>query len=341
MTKNISEKDLPSAKFEELKDKIQYKTLEDYVNNATTDDNINSWIQSFKSNVEQHLADLSNRFSFGNAKNCKDFNYLISMITSKINSLPNPIYKRFIWSEQIKQWRADYFSRNIHLKCNEHDKYKDFRLKDLYDFCEDNMFINNMLSEIENSNQCNGIVANMLNRISKLKLKKDMFQRNIRHAGIPDVPCDPNILDSTFPSFTCTPIDKPVSPTIAFTESDNHVGTVESGNGLRTQSLASSIDSSDFRQKSLTVTGESELSSDSSSNTIGLVSLPIFGVLALSFVLYRYTPLGSKFHASFRNNEDISINKDYEATNEMLSNLSKSNDLYSENIQYNVSYQTL
>ncbi|SBT57121.1 PIR Superfamily Protein [Plasmodium ovale wallikeri] len=97
----------------------------------------------------------------------------------------------------------------------------------------------------------------------------------------------------------------------------------------------------DGRHESLAVTEEGKPSNDSSSDTIGLVSLPIFGVLALSFVLYRYTPLGSKIHASFRNNEDISINKDYEATNEMLSNISKSNDLYSENMQYNVSYQTL
>ncbi|SBT55500.1 PIR Superfamily Protein [Plasmodium ovale wallikeri] len=52
-------------------------------------------------------------------------------------------------------------------------------------------------------------------------------------------------------------------------------------------------------------------------------------------LILLYTPLGSKIHASFRNNEDISINKDYEATNEMLSNISKSNDLYSENMQYN------
>ncbi|SBT73238.1 PIR protein [Plasmodium ovale] len=341
MTKNISEKDLPSKKFEELKDKIQYKTLEGYVKTGTEDDNIDKWIQSFKSNVEIYLSDSSKRFSFSDAKHCKDFNYLINMITSKINSLPNPIYKRVLWSDEIKQWRVDYFSRNIHIKCEEGDKYNDHKLKDLYDFCDDSIFIKNKLSEIEKSDQCEDIKTNMLSRISKLKPKKAIFLRKIQHEQIPDIPCDPNILDSTFPSLTCTPIVKPVSPTIAFTESDNHVGTVESDDELRTQPLPSFGVSNDGRHESLAVTGESEPSSSSSSNTIGLVSLPIFGVLALSFVLYRYAPLRSKFLASFRNNEDISINKDYEATNEMLSNISESDDLYSEDIQYNVSYQTL
>ncbi|SBS95428.1 PIR protein [Plasmodium ovale] len=340
MTKSISEKDLPSAKFEELKDKIQYNTLEGYVNNATTDDNINSWIQSFKSNVEIYLLDSSNGFSLSDAKHCKDFNYLINMITSKINSLPNPIYKLVLWSDEIKQWRVGYFTRNIHLKCNEHDKYKDSRLKDLYDFCNDNIFIKNKLNEIEKSDKCEGIITNMLNRISKLKPKKEKFLRKYELTEISDVPCNPNILDSTFPYFTCISSSKPSSETGEHGTRSSHTDSGESTEIFLTQPPPSFGGSDIGRQESLAVEKD-ETNSDSSSNSIGLVSLPIFGVLALSFVLYRYTPLGSKFHASFRNNEDVFINKDYEATNEMLSNISKSNDLYSENMQYNVSYQTL
>ncbi|SBS94522.1 PIR Superfamily Protein [Plasmodium ovale curtisi] len=341
MTKSISEKDLPSAKFEELKDKIQYKTLEGYVNNATTDDNINSWIQSFKSNVEIYLSDSSKRFSFSDVKHCKDFNYLINTTISKINSLSNSFWNKASWSNEIKQWRDGYFTRNIHFKCNEHDKYKDSRLKDLYDFCDDNIFIKNKLSEIEKSGQCEGIITNMLNRISKLKPEKEKFLGKIQHTEISDVPCDPNILDSTYPSFTCKPTPKFSSETGEHGTISSHTDSRESAEILLIEQLPSFGDTNDDRHESLAVTGEGEPSTDSSSNTIGLISLPIFGVLALSFILYRYTPLGLKFHASFRNNEDISINQDYKSTNEMLSNISNSNDMYSQGMQYNVSYQTL
>ncbi|SBT56001.1 PIR Superfamily Protein [Plasmodium ovale wallikeri] len=287
MTKNISEKDLPSKKFEELKDKIQYKTLEGYVKTGTEDDNIDKWIQSFKSNVEIYLSDSSKRFSFSDAKHCKDFNYLINMITSKINSLPNPIYKRVLWSDEIKQWRVDYYSRNIHIKCEEGDKYNDHKLKDLYDFCEDNIFIQKKHSEIKKSNQCDGIISNMSDRISKLKPKKEMFLRKIQRAEIPDVPCDPNILDSTFPSFTCTPSSKPSSETGQHGIRSSHTDRRESSKILLIEPLPSFGVSNDGRHESLAVTEEGKPSNDSSSDTIGLVSLPIFGVLALSFVLYR------------------------------------------------------
>ncbi|SBS95952.1 PIR Superfamily Protein [Plasmodium ovale curtisi] len=75
-------------------------------------------------------------------------------------------------------------------------------------------------------------------------------------------------------------------------------------------------------------------------NIIALVSLPVFGILVSSFLFYRYTPFGSMFHEYFRNNEDISINENDEVTCQMLSGTSKYNDIYSENMQYNLSYQT-
>ncbi|SBT72856.1 hypothetical protein POWCR01_000062100, partial [Plasmodium ovale] len=287
MTKIIGEKDLPSKKFEELKDKIQYKTLEGYVKTGTEDDNIDKWIQIFKSNVEIYLSDSSKRFSFSDVKHCKDFNYLIDTTISKINSLSNSLGKKSSWSYEIKQWRDNYFRSNTHLKCNEHDKYMDSRLKDLYDFCEDNIFIQEKHSEIEKSNQCDGIISNMSDRISKLKPKKEMFLRKIQRAEIPDVPCDPNILDSTFPSFTCTPSSKPSSETGQHGIRSSHTDRRESSKILLIEPLPSFGVSNDGRHESLAVTEEGKPSNDSSSDTIGLVSLPIFGVLALSFVLYR------------------------------------------------------
>lgn len=43
----------------------------------------------------------------------------------------------------------------------------------------------------------------------------------------------------------------------------------------------------------------------------------------------------------FQNKWNVPINQDDNSTEHILSNISNSNDIYSENIQYNVSYQTL
>ncbi|SBS89167.1 PIR Superfamily Protein [Plasmodium ovale curtisi] len=282
---------------------------------------IDLWIDEFIKNIEIYLTKSSMKELIKNDKGCKAFNYLIEQIRQIILSLFNDPGQQILLLDKIKNWHDNYPQNNNWYK------YK--------------IFIDIRINYIIKRKHCNSIFADVSARKNVLIQKKAMLQINLPSTDITDISCSADIVYSTFPSFACTPISKPVSQTIALTESDNHVGTVESGDGLRTQSLYTSRDLSDFRQKPLTVTEESEPSSDSSSNTIGLVSLPIFGVLALSFVLYRYTPLVSKFHASFRNNEDISINKDYKATNEMLSNISNSNDMYSESMQHYVSYHTL
>ncbi|SBT85087.1 PIR protein [Plasmodium ovale] len=341
MEENITLSDLPSRKFDDLKKNINYNTLQNYNKNTASYEGIDLWIDEFIKNIEIYLTKSSMKELIKNDKGCKDFNYLIEQIRQIILSLFNDPGQQILLLDKIKNWHDNYPQNNNWYKCKKNNKYHSHEVKTLYDFCEDKIFIDISINDIIKSKHCNSIFADVSARKNVLIQKKAMLQRKLPSTDITDISCSADIVYSTFPSFACTPISKPVSQTIALTESDNHVGTVESGDGLRTQSLYTSRDLSDFRQKPLTVTEESEPSSDSSSNTIGLVSLPIFGVLALSFVLYRYTPLVSKFHASFRNNEDISINKDYKATNEMLSNISNSNDMYSESMQHYVSYHTL
>ncbi|SBT00018.1 PIR Superfamily Protein [Plasmodium ovale curtisi] len=89
------------------------------------------------------------------------------------------------------------------------------------------------------------------------------------------------------------------------------------------------------------ILGVRESSNGSSYNAIGSVSLPILGVLFLSFFLYKYTPLGSRFNTYFRSRLYVPINQDYEETEQMLSNTSNLNDMDSEIMQYNLSYETL
>ncbi|SBT01921.1 PIR Superfamily Protein [Plasmodium ovale curtisi] len=263
MTKDISENDLPSIKFEkEIKELMNYRELE----NSSKDS------------------------SFDHDKRCRHFKYLINTIISKITLLSDNIEK---------------------------------------------------LRDIQNSNNGQSILNNISNRKGGLAI---ILQEETRKGGdytIIDNKCGINKLDSIFPSIICNSRVEPASETYAHTPSSNNFGTGESNDDLVTQ-LKSSLEVLPYgRQISPAIPGGSETNNDSSSNIIVLVSLPILGVLALSFLIYKYTPLGSKFHAYYRNKGDIPINQDYEETEQMLSNTPNLNDMYSENMQYNLSYQTL
>ncbi|SBS94431.1 PIR protein [Plasmodium ovale] len=340
MTEGINENHLPSVKFEkDIKERMNYRTLESYIKNVTTDDEINNWIQNFQSKVETYLSDSSTDSSFDHDKRCKHFNYLISVTISKINSLSDNVVKTNDWSQKIKEWREKLFRSNPSLKCNISNIYN-IEKKILSTFCEDSDFIKGKLSDIQNSVQCDNILKNMSTRKGELISLHKRHMRGKRFISIDDN-CSTQVLDKIFPSFICKSITRSPPVAAALNERDDPAESSSLEGTLRTKSSVSSRDLSDFRLESLTVTGENEPSSDSSSDNIGLVSLPIFGVLALSFVLYRYTPLVSKFHASFRNQEDISINQDDVSGEQMLSNTSNFKDIYAENMQYNLSYQTL
>ncbi|SBT58683.1 PIR Superfamily Protein [Plasmodium ovale wallikeri] len=305
MSEDISENDLPSVKFEnELKTLMNYTTLEGYVKKQTTIQDIDKWIQSFQSKVEQYLKDSSRDTSLDYDKRCKHFNYLINITISKITSLSHGIVKTNEWSHKIKDWRSKLYTSNPNLMCKEINTYTKNNKKILGTFCEDSDYIKKKISDIQRSKQCQNILKNISTRKELLTtIFEDEKGKARKYTEINEA-CSIKNLNTIFPSITCSSSIEPASETDAHTASDNDVDTGESSDRLRTQSSASSRDLSNFRRESFTVTGESESSSDSSSDAIGLVSLPIFGVLALSFVLYRYTPLGSKFHASFRNNEN-------------------------------------
>ncbi|SBT55182.1 PIR Superfamily Protein [Plasmodium ovale wallikeri] len=115
----------------------------------------------------------------------------------------------------------------------------------------------------------------------------------------------------------------------------------ETREGSTGQALHTSSSLAHGDQESITVSGASETNNDSSSNSIGLVSLPILGISVLSFLLYKYTPLGSKFHAYFHSKEDNSINPHDEVTEQIMTNTSNFKDVYADNIQYDLSYQTI
>ncbi|SBT55886.1 PIR Superfamily Protein [Plasmodium ovale wallikeri] len=335
MSVGISENDLPSVKFDnELKNLMNYTALEGYNKKKTRVDEIDKWIQVFQSKMEKYSINSSKDSSFNYDKRCKDFNYLIKVIISKINSLSDDVVKRADWFDKIRELRNNFFSSNPSLNCDENKNYEKTDIKILDNFCEDSQFIKQKISEIQNSNKCQNIINNMFTRKAELI---NIYQKERRkHVySVISNNCSTDIIDEIYPTINCTSITEHSLMTNEGGEPGNHVNSEALGETSRDGS-SSPTDGLPHGGEVLTMPEE-----NGENNNLGLVSLPIFGVLALSFLIYKYTPFGMKFNTYFQNKEDISINQDYEERNQILSNIPNSNDIYSENMEYNVSYQTL
>ncbi|SBT02626.1 PIR Superfamily Protein [Plasmodium ovale curtisi] len=303
MSVSISVNDLPSVKFEhELKKIANYNTFEDYTKGFTAEDAIDIWINNFKKNVEQYLTDSYNNSSFNNEKRCKDFNSLITNTLSKLGSL----------------------SDNPDSMCDEYKTHSGSDIKFLDNFCEDSEFIKQNMNKIKKKEECESIYDNVFSRKNKLIAMHTKEMRGGRSLEI-DSNCNTKNLESIFPSINCNSINENESRPDAV---HNAADTLQMRYGSAYPNERSSNDGA------LSYAAES-----GKNNIIALVSLPVLGILVSSFLFYRYTPFGSKFHAYFRNKEDISINENFEVTDQMLSDTSKYDDIYSENMQYNLPYQ--
>ncbi|SBS93884.1 PIR Superfamily Protein [Plasmodium ovale curtisi] len=334
MDQSITLKDLPSVKFEnKLKDKIQYKTLEYYVTINPTDEQIDEWISKFESNIHTYLMEHSVQSLVNEEKGCKDFNYFINDITQKIRSFrKEKLFEAHKWATRIKNWNENYPKVNLSYKCNKTNKYYYDNLKKLYDLCIDNEFVNQNKHKLKNKHDCQSIIDNMSSRMSELISIRDRVERQRNSSKIPDT-CSANNLEKMLPNIDCKSITEQATRLDDFGSGADHVISEKLEGTTRSQSLSGIEEFPNIGEEVLKIPGEN--------NSIGLVSLPILGFSVLSFLLYKYTPLGSKFHSYFQNKGNISINQDYEETNKMLSNTSNLNDMYSESIQYNLSYQTL
>lgn len=284
---NIQLSNLPSKKFDNLKISINYELLQSYNKNTISTEKISSWIENFKTNIEKYLINQSAQGLIQKNKGCKDFNYIIEKIKQKIHSLFNNITDIYKWTQEIKNWRSNYFRSNTDLKCNENDKYIKPVLKDLYDFCEDKIFIEENLRDIESSLECQSIYADLSERKVQLKKNQSIIERHIERKHIPDISCSTEILNSTFPSINCSVIYKHAPVGGAHISNANHNGIEESKERLVNQSMHTLHELSNREQGLYTVQRKNETNSDSPSNSIGFVSFPILGTLVLSFLLYR------------------------------------------------------
>ncbi|SBT59269.1 PIR Superfamily Protein [Plasmodium ovale wallikeri] len=322
MGKDIQLSDLPSKKFNDLIECIKYEDLKGYKTNTTTKDQIDLWINEFKIKIEEYLRNKPLKELINNDKSCKDFNYIIEEIKQKIYSLVQSPAEKLMFKQKINYWRDDYFSPNTDLSCNENNKYGNPELKPLYDFCEDNIYIEGKHSVMEKSDQCDIIIDDMTKRKDALKSKQDILERQIEFTEVAGMSCSTRILEDTFPPFKC-------------------MFNADDSGASRTQLSSSYVDSSDKEQVSLEMSDESETHSGSSSSDIGLASLPVVGILVLLFILYRFTSLGTKLHTYLGNKVNIPINQNNDSNEQILSNISNYEDMYSESMQYNLSYQVV
>ncbi|SBT57910.1 PIR Superfamily Protein [Plasmodium ovale wallikeri] len=326
MSAGISENDLPSVKFEnELKKNTNYYEFEDYRKGITSEESIDIWITNFKQKAEQYLTVSYNNSSFNKEKRCNDFNSFITNTISKLFLLSYGVANAHQRAQDIKQWRKNYFIANHKFMCNEEKQYESDDIKTLDNFCEDSAFIKENRNNIKRKVDCDNINNNMSSRKTQLRRIHNM---NARGGGTLEINnhCNTGNLEILYSSINCNSIIENES------RSDSVHNTADT---LQMRHGSSYPNERSPHDESSPTTGES-----GKNNTIALASLPVLGILIISFLFYRYTPFGSKFHEYFRNKQDISINGNDEVTEEMLSGTSQYNDIYSENMQYNLSYQT-
>ncbi|SBT56374.1 PIR Superfamily Protein [Plasmodium ovale wallikeri] len=340
MGTSIKLSDLPSRKFDGLKSSINYDILQNYATKTASYAD-NHWIDEFTTKIEEYLRKQSLNELIKNDKGCKDFNNITQNIKDKISSLIKDNGIQFFLINKINSWRDNYISLNIDLKCDKQNNYWNRELKHFYDFCEDKIFIETKISDIQKSEECKRIVQNITERRDALKINQSTLQRKIRSRSIDNMPCSHTILDSTFSSINCMSSSQLVSESGPHTARQKPVHGEETGEGSTGQPFHTATSLPHGAQESMTIINGGETNNGSSSNSIGLVSLPILGISVLSFLLYKYTPLGTKFHAYFHSEEDNSINPHDEVTEQIMTNTSNFKDVYADNIQYDLSYQTI
>ncbi|SCA60554.1 VIR protein [Plasmodium vivax] len=342
MTTPISENDLPSVKFEnEIKKLINYITFESYGKNKTEEVVIDTWVQNFQSKVKTYSTDSSEYSSLNHEKRCKNFNYLLNIIINKLNSLSSKMQKQAEWSHNIKESTKKFFPSNNELNCKHISAYARSDHKDLGTFCEDSDFIKKNIVEIQKSVYCSNIANNMISRkniLINVRDKKGMRAGRILKI---DDKCSIHFLDDIHPSITCNSSVHRQSQVEAPSLNDKLEDSGQSDDEFMMQPLPASGDLTTDRQELITTSAESEPIDGQSSNTFNSVALPIFGVLGSSFLFYKFTPVGSIFRSRIQNKGIIPINKDDYSTKQILSNIPNTNDTYSENTPYKISYQTL
>ncbi|SCA81808.1 VIR protein [Plasmodium vivax] len=342
MTKNISYNDLPSIKFEnEIEELMDYRTFKSYKKKETEEGEIDNWVQHFHLKLGTYSTDSSHNLSLNNDERCKQFNYLINTIISKVNSLSNDPLKRLQWSTKIKESRDKFFLSNNKLMCKNSKAYVNSNYKDLGTFCEDSDFIQRNLVEIQNSVHCQKIVEYMSSIKDRLISVHELQRKRTGIIPKIDDNCSSKNLDDILPPITCNPNVEHPSPVEAPALSDELDDSEQSDKELLMQSPSASGDLKTDSQELVTTSEEIEPSDGRSSNTLNTVALPIFGVLGCSFLFYKFTPVGSIFRSRIQNKGIIPINNDGYSTNEVMPNILNTTDIYSENTQYKISYQTL
>ncbi|SBT74118.1 PIR protein [Plasmodium ovale] len=335
MSEDIKVSDLPSIKYYiELKNSVHYGILQNYNKSNSPKEKIDLWITNFKLNMEKYLMNSSEKFSLNSEKRCRDICYLAYDTIQKIYSLRDNIFETHHWKEKIQDFRDKYLISNSYFKCNNIFQYYKSKEKVLDDFCEDSTYIRENNKKIQNSTHCETINENMSNR--KTQLMDILLEEERKKIyTVVNNECSIQKLDTIFSPISCIPNEK--SP-LALDDAGSGVSTDHSPAQEEASGTSLLLPSGAFESE-----GKHSLeepTEDGINNAIGLSSIPILGIFAFSFLLYKFTPIGHKFSAYWKKERNVFFNHNDDLANGLLENTSNSSDIYSENNKYNVSYHT-
>ncbi|SBT57673.1 PIR Superfamily Protein [Plasmodium ovale wallikeri] len=164
MTEGITINDLPSKKYKnELEIGINYQDIEENIESNKLATDSFYWSTTVRNYLEKYIYGNIDKWSDSNyEKRCRDFNYILDIILKKIkkkketnSDVPYSLIYEYIENAakaHLQTWGAEC-ERKSKLP---HDSDDIENMKNLDDLCEDIVYINKKISEI-NKNHCNKI----------------------------------------------------------------------------------------------------------------------------------------------------------------------------------------
>ncbi|SBT55204.1 PIR Superfamily Protein [Plasmodium ovale wallikeri] len=295
----ISKDELPSIKhYNVLKKCMHYNDIIGAIdkNNPTEADN---WIDNFRTYALGYLEKYPNDASNNSNKRCRDLIYLIENIKTRITTSRIFYGENSYMIKNIDNYLQTILMPEGYDNCpmnstNENTLYTENK-KQLDDLCEDITYINEKLSEVNNSSQCKEIQDHFLGKKNSVMETDDTsseYVNILKYHSYDTLDNIENIIDKI--------------------KCNNNHGAISN-----------------------------ETPQSSGENTPILIVLPLLGIVLISFLLYKLTPLGPLLNTKImKNTKYWKIINDKE-TDEILDHTSEIPQTYFHDKEYHMLYNTL
>ncbi|SBS91349.1 PIR protein [Plasmodium ovale] len=299
---------LPSKKNNlELENKILYYEINNIITDNSKVTEILEWSRKLKNNVDNYLNGYIGKSSQVTLdKRCRDIFYILEVIIRKIKRL-----NKSQTYQNIESNINTVINSNVPVKCNgnsskisstENDQViNDKKLVD--DLCEDVAYINNNITQINDSPYCSVLRErieqenNVLD--AKLGTNKEKYTDILKFYEFSSF----DSLKDIIQKLNCNSyVDAPIGD-----EEDN----------------------------------PDEIGQLSRHQVPILVVLSLLGILCICFFLYKTTPFGHWLNILLRKKKYIWNNFFNQGTREISEDISENKDINSHNIEYNIIYNSL